>query len=123
MVCDHSGVCLLWSGDNAPSAFAFAPACVCCGQLTKALSSRILGAQKNDLPAKKLRAQRLFIEFNDFSGPSFIRIETFPSFPPFVVRLALFPFYLPEHLLAKICFAFNFKSSARDTGILMALND
>ena len=36
VVCDSSGVCLLWSGDNAPFASTFAPACVCCGQLTNA---------------------------------------------------------------------------------------
>ena len=71
-----SGVCVLWSAGTA-------------SQVTK-----ICLSCHEHLSAKKMRGAAKFIKFNDYSdasaGPSFIRIETFPSFSPFAVSLTLF---------------------------------
>ena len=105
MVCDHSGVCLLWSGDNAPSASkkTFAGAkrirdpsgvCVLWSAYTAPQVRKICLSRHEHLSGKKMRGAAKFIKFNDYTnasaGPSFIRIETFPSFSPFAVSLTLF---------------------------------
>ena len=102
-----SGVCLLWSGDTAPSGdvqmvVPFARQkmlkrvrpCGLRSQRRVCVVVRWLSPSRHDyLSTKNMRGAAQFIKFNDYSdasaGPSFIQIETFPPFPPFAVSLTL----------------------------------